>query len=124
MFTIEAVSRKVLGVFSRLLPVAVRVAWRAPWLVANGLGAAGRMAASLRALPTQFLIARSDTIRCHRCGTTQSLLGRWRCPVCKGASTTHAKAPCGICGARYPGGYITCERQGCGEAISILGGFR
>lgn len=124
MFTVEAVTRSVLRALRRVIPAVVQVVWRLPWVSMTALLAILRGFNALRKLPTQFLLARADTVRCQRCGTVQSLLGRWRCPLCKGISTTHAKAPCGICGARYPGGYIACERHGCSEAISILGGLR
>lgn len=98
---------------------------RAPWVLVCALDRVLSIAVNFWTLPARVRLAVSDTAVCPRCGRRQSLLGRWRCPICKAGETTSAWASCGICGAKYPAGHISCEAPDCGEAIPNpnLGGF-
>ncbi len=113
----RAIARWVVPRLARLVGIVVVALFRLPWHLLragpNLLRALHAPWGGARAL----LAASSDTVRCSRCGREQSLLGRWRCPVCKGVETTHAWAPCGICGAAYPAGFVACDDESCGEAI-------
>src|SRR5690242_6476163 len=113
----------------RILRILARFAFRAalvmlqlalllPWGILVGAGALLRGARRALRLPGQILRASRDRVRCSRCRNEVSLLGRWRCPACKAIATTHAWAPCRVCGTDVPAGYIACPTPGCGETIA------
>jgi hypothetical protein len=111
------IARRVVPLCWRVLVVGLLLLWYAPWFVLAAVRGAFRF---VRAIPWRwrsFVAASRDTVRCSRCGREQSLLRRWRCPICKATESTYAWAPCSICGARYPAGYILCEDPLCAEAI-------
>lgn len=109
--------RTIASLLRRFVPPLIVSVVRLPVLLISALAAAVGTLRRLSASPGRLIAASADSVRCRRCGLHQSLLGRWRCPCCRAFETTHAWAPCRICGVEVPAGYIRCEGADCGEAI-------
>ncbi len=112
-----ALLRTIARLLFRIVPPLVVVLLLLPVRVVVSLIGIVRSTHRLLGAPRRLLEASVDTVICTRCSLHQSLLGRWRCPCCRAYQTTHAWAPCGVCGVEVPAGYIRCEDPTCGEAI-------
>ncbi len=110
-------AKTVLRVTWALLRIGALVLLWAPWVLLYGARGGVRLAAGLVRAPRRLLAAAKDEVVCRRCRRRQSLLQRWRCPVCKAVESTHAWAPCTTCVSEVPAGYVACEDPECGEAI-------
>jgi hypothetical protein len=115
---IWSIARPVLALMLFLLRGAGGLLWQLPWVCVVCVTALVSGGRRLLGFPGRLLGATRDTVTCQRCGCLQSLLGRWRCGVCRAVTTTHAWAPCPVCGTKAPAGYIACDTPGCGEAIT------
>jgi hypothetical protein len=109
-----------------IVPPLFGIIVRVPWMIVVSLTIVVRGLRRGAGFPGRLLAASRDVAICARCGRGTRLLGTYRCPVCKGTETTHAWAPCTICGTKTPAGYIACTTLGCGESIvnPMLRGIR
>ena len=112
-----AFSKTVLRISWGLVRILSALLLAAPWFVIRTTRFGVAAVQSFAGAPLRLLAATKDEVTCRRCCRRQSLLGRWRCPICKAIESTHAWAPCMTCRTEIPAGYVACEDPNCGEAI-------